>query len=111
MLRGETVTILRRVARDKFGDTSHDAHHEERNVLLERSATRTETDSAAVEFRDAVVDEVTAYFPSGADVLASDQVELPDGCVYAVQGKPQRWKSASPGGRGGIVAHLQWVSG
>ncbi|MFE5290206.1 hypothetical protein ACFRAQ_35085 [Nocardia sp. NPDC056611] len=111
MLKGETVTILRRASRDRFGDTSHDAHHEERNVLLSRSGTRTETTSQASDFRDAIVDDVTAYFRPGADVLASDQIELPGGGVYAVEGKPQRWKSPGPGGASGVVVVLRQVSG
>ncbi|KZM71064.1 hypothetical protein [Nocardia terpenica] len=111
MLTGQTVIILRRTGRDKFGDTEFDAHHEEHNVLLSPSGTRTKTSSAAIDFRDTIVDDVTAYFGPGADVLASDQAELPGGGVYAVEGKPQRWKAATPGGRAGVVATLRQVSG
>ncbi|MFI5777026.1 hypothetical protein [Nocardia sp. NPDC051570] len=106
------MIVLRRASRDKFGDQSYDAHHEEPNVLLSRSGTRTETSSPAMDFRDTIVDDVTAYFlRPGADVLASDQLELPGGDVYAVQGKPQRWKTATAGRRAGVVVNLRQVSG
>ncbi|WP_280404956.1 hypothetical protein [Nocardia brasiliensis] len=108
---GETITVLRRPARDKFGDQSYDAHHTVSGVGIDWRATDTDNSSGELDFRSSVSSEVTLYCPRGTDILASDQIELPDGQVYAVVGKPAPWRSPMTGWAPGVEVRAKRVSG
>lgn len=100
--QGDTVTVLRARPRDRFGDGGFDVHHTESNVAIAPTGTA-EPDP----LRGLVESDVDLYLPPGADVLASDRIELPDGDEYFVVGKPARWKSPFTGWKPGVVVQLK----
>ncbi|MEV0759527.1 hypothetical protein [Nocardia sp. NPDC050435] len=108
---GDTITVLRRPARDKFGDQSYDAHHTIAGVGIDWAATSADNAAGEAQFRANIVSDVVLYCPRGADILASDQVELPDGQLYSVVGKPAPWKSPMTGWAPGVVVNAKRVSG
>lgn len=89
---GDTVTVLRKKARDRFGDGGFDEHHTIDNVVIKWGTTEDLTDS-----RDGAETDVVLFCPGGSDVLASDRIQLPDGDEYFVNGKPGRPKSPFSG--------------
>ncbi|MBM4575288.1 hypothetical protein GS415_00685 [Rhodococcus hoagii] len=93
--KGETVTILRRdSAAAKYGDKSYVESHQIRNVGIDDSGSDIETDEHG---RRAVVDRITMICPPGADILVTDKVELEDGRVCRVEGRPQRGRGPHSG--------------
>lgn len=110
---GESVTVLRRPARDKFGDAEFDAHHEISGVGIDWSATDEPNsgNSNADNNREATVTDVVLYCPWGVDVLSSDRIELPDGDVYRVIGKPLPGNSPLTGWKPGTRVKLQRIEG
>lgn len=87
---GETVTILRRVTGgwDIHGDPiGNDASHTIHDVLIQWDST-----NEYGEYRETSRISGTLYMPSGSDIQASDQVELYEGEVVNVQGKPLPWR-------------------
>ena len=110
---GETVTVLRRPPRSKFGDSEHSEHHEIAGVGIDWAATdeSSSSNSALDDNREAVTADVVLYCPWGVDVLSSDRIELPDGDVYSVIGKPARWKNPFTGSTPGVVVKLQRIEG
>ncbi|WP_147265900.1 hypothetical protein [Nocardia puris] len=111
MAAGELITVLRRTKRDQFGDTSTDAHHQIVGVGIDWSATDYDHVGGAHDFRANVEVDVVLYCPRGADILASDQVELPDGHVYDVVGAPAPWRSPLTGWAPGVAVRAKRVSG
>ena len=85
---GEMLPVLRRIStRDRYGDGGQfDVHHEIGPCGVAWNETTENTDG-----REAIVSDATVYAPTGSDVLATDQIELPDGDRYRVVGKPARW--------------------
>lgn len=45
-----------------------------------------------IQKRIDILEDITIILPMGADLTATDWVELEDGDVYKVVGKPQPWK-------------------
>jgi len=110
---GDTVTVLRRPPRSKVGDAAFDEHHTIAGVGIDWAAT-TESNSGntvADDNREAVSTDVVLYCPWGVDVLSSDRVELPDGDVYRVMGKPLPGKSPLTGWKPGVLVKLQRIEG
>lgn len=110
---GESVTVLRRPARSKFGDTAFDEHHVIDGVGIDWAATEesASANSSRDDNREAVIVDVVLYCPWGVDVLSSDRIELPDGDVYSVIGKPARWKNPFTGSNPGVTVKLQRIEG
>lgn len=110
---GETVTVLRRPPRSKFGDAEFQEHHTISGVGVDWAATDEPNsgNSNADNNREAVVTDVVLYCPWGSDVLSSDRVELPDSDVYRVIGKPARWRDPFTGSTPGVVVKLQRIEG
>jgi hypothetical protein len=87
---GQTVTVLRRPAVDRTGDGGATVSHTISQCAIVWDSTTNDDDR-----RDTSITFVDVYVPVGADILASDQVELPDGSVGAVFGRP-RWGEPHP---------------
>ena len=100
MLYGDTVNVLRREGkRDKYGDLPEaELHHEITNVGIFYGGSE-QANGGPIDFRRAVETDVVLYMKLGADILASDHVELPDGVTYKVNGKPV------PSGRNPITGY------
>lgn len=108
---GDTVTVLRRGGRDRHGDH---AGFTESHTITGVGVDWTGTGSAASlepagELRETVVIDAVLFLPYGADLLATDQVELPDGLVYRVVGKPMPARNPLTGRAFGIEARVQRV--
>lgn len=110
---GDTVTVLRRPARSKVGDSPFDEHHTIAGVGIDWAATDepNSSNSNADNNREAVLTDVVLYCPWGVDVLSSDRIELPDGDVYRVMGKPLPGKSPLTGWKPGVLVKLQRIEG
>lgn len=110
---GETVTVLRRPPRNKVGDAAFDVHHSIDGVGIDWSATDEPNsgNSNADNNREAVVTDVILYCARGVDVLSSDRIELPDGDVYRVVGKPLPGDSPLTGWKPGVRVKLQRIEG
>ena len=104
---GETVTVLRAGTRDWAGDRS--AEFEPDHTIDGCAITWVSTDEVT-DRRESVLSEVDLECPAGADILPTDRVELPDGGLYRVVGKPARWHSPFTGWEPGVVVRLRGVS-
>ena len=60
--------------------------------------------------REGVVDAWDLFCPAGADLAATDRVEV-RGDVYEVDGQPAVWTSPYGSGRGGMQVTLRRVEG
>lgn len=102
---GETVTVLRVGPRDRYGDGGgFDVSHTISNVVIKW----TDVDELEDQ-REASVSDVTLFCPFGADILASDRVQLPDGDEYFVNGKPARPTSPFSGRKPYVAVKLRAV--
>lgn len=110
MMFGDTVTVLRRGARDKHGDhTGFVESHTIAGVGIDWVGTGSSSSSEPSGERETVLIDAVLFLPSGADLEATDKVELPDGLVYRVVGKPQQVKNPLTGWRPGKEARVQRV--
>jgi len=88
---GQTVTIVRVPARNRHGDPiGDDASHTIESCGVDWNATASNT-----QFQDVQTTDVDLYVPRGADVVASDKVELSDGSTFRVVGRPM-WDQVHP---------------
>lgn len=87
---GQTITVIRRGERDRYGDYEPDSTHEIDNVGIAWEST---TDDG--QFREATDSGTVLYMPRGADILPTDKVQLPDDSVWSVIGRPQ-WGQRHP---------------
>ncbi|NQE86648.1 hypothetical protein [Nocardia terpenica] len=111
-LHGDTVIVWRRPARDRFGDTSYVEHHTIPETVIEYgSQDEPNANGAPTADRELARYDVTLYCPVGADVLANDLIELPDGDQYHVVGRPQRPKHPVTGWTPGVVVRLRRIEG
>lgn len=101
---GESVTVLRRVSgKDIHGDPiGNDASHIIDDVLIQWDSTNEYS-----EYRETSRISGTFYMPIGSDILASDQVELYEGEIVQVQGKPMPWRLE--GWEPGVVVRFRKV--
>lgn len=112
---GESITILRPSARNKWGDVQSDAHHSIDNVAVDPTNTSDLKSFSGADIdtsRDGIVDRYTLYLPLGSDILAGDQVELMDDPdVFKVIGRPRIIRrNPITGDQGGVIAHIERVS-
>ena len=111
---GESITVLRRSGRDKHGDTSLDSSHQVHGVGIfygDSSTLLPGANSSQVDGRHAVENNVTLFCRKGSDILASDKIELPDGSVLKVFGRPQPFSSPLSGWAPGVVVQLREIDG
>lgn len=102
---GQTVTVIRPAERDKTGDPlGPPIPHSLAGVAIAWGETETNHDGRA-----ATVTAATLYCPAGADILAGDQVTLPGGGKYLVDGQPQVWHSPWTGWDPGVVVRVKGV--
>lgn len=110
LLTGETVTVLR-------PEFTTDAHGNE--VADWSDATETDVPGVAIgpgatdedgTDRQASIDNVTFYMPTGTDVLPSDRIEA-RGVTYEVYGVPRDWRSPFTGRRPGLAVPARVVNG
>ena len=88
---GDTVTVIRRPPRDRNGDpVGDDASHTVDECGVDWNATYSNQ-----TFQDVKTTDVDLFVPRSADIVASDKVELPDGTVFSVQGRPM-WDQVHP---------------
>lgn len=86
ILGSDTVTILRGLSRDNWGDgQGSDVSTDVTGCSVQPTAASEDTDSG-----DLLITNLTAYLPAGTDILATDRVSWL-GDVYAVNGPPARW--------------------
>lgn len=109
---GDTITILRRPSRDRFGDTSYVAHHDIDGVAIDLTGSDEPNPNGAPTLdRPMARYDAIAYCPTGADVLASDIAELPDGLQYHVVGRPERPRHPRTGSAPGVIVRLRRIEG
>lgn len=77
-----TITV-RRWSRDAFGDPTGETTHQVPGCALLRHSTSEDRDTG-----DQVTETATLAAPAGADVLATDDVTMPDGTRWHVDGRP-----------------------
>ncbi len=104
---GPTVVIRRAGTKsDRYNPTSivpdWDNVTDTSTVLLAPPAPRRSSDMReATDRRQGVIYGYTLYFPSSADVLASDRVVL-WGSEYEIDGEPGVWQSGTGSPLGGL---------
>ncbi|MGW2666222.1 hypothetical protein ACWCW7_35165 [Nocardia tengchongensis] len=102
---GETVTVIRPAAKDAMGDpvggpTEHD---------VDGCGFSWQSSTEVTDRRDTVVSTAEMYCPTGADILATDKVRLPDGREFMVDGSPASWRNPFTGWDAGMVVRLKAV--
>lgn len=109
---GESVSVLRAgLVDDGYGNQVSDWS----------TATSTPYDGCAVAQgtrggevlagdRDAVVSDLVVFMPPGADVVATDRLEV-RGRAYEVVGEPFDWASPFTGAAFGVVVYCNRVEG
>lgn len=107
-----TVTVVRGPGFDAYGDrlSGEPTRHEISGCALARS-TLSEIDDRG---REGVISSLTLYAPAGADLLATDQVEITSGPVaglYELDGEPFEWTSPYTGWTPGLEVSLRRAEG
>ncbi|WP_405159841.1 hypothetical protein OG203_25695 [Nocardia sp. NBC_01499] len=105
------VTVWRRGAGGKFGDGAALVDHEIGPCVMQWGTTG-DVDggtTAGDDFREGDYVECELFGPAGADVLASDILEV-DGVRYRVQGRPITQAFARSGRLTNTVVRLREVS-
>ena len=103
---GETVTRIRSVERDEFGDPIGGA---EPNLDIPGCGVAPRQAGEQIgQGRIAVTSGLTLYVPPGADVLPSDRFEV-RGAVWEVTGEPAVWRSPFTGWEPGREVELTRV--
>lgn len=111
---GETVTVVRAgLAADGYGNQVRDWS----------AATRTEYEGCAVaqgakggatenltDDRNVIISDLIVFMPPGADVLATDRLEV-RARVYEVVGEPFDWTSPFTGTAFGVPVYCNRVEG
>lgn len=108
---GVMVTVWRRGAGGKFGDGAVLVDHEIGPCVMQWGTTSNTGGgpTAGDDFRDGDFVEGELFGPAGADVLASDILEV-DGVRYRVQGRPITQTFARSGRTTNTVVRLREVS-
>jgi hypothetical protein len=106
---GETATVLRAgtPTRDPYGN---DVPGDDVATDYKGCAVWPRVSSEDVQARDQVIDGLYVLFPSDADVLATDRVQV-RGQVYLVDGEPGIYRSPLTGTHLGPQVALTRVSG
>jgi hypothetical protein len=102
---GVTITVHRTTS-DRYGDTTDAVSH-----VIEGCGIAPHSSTESTDRRDTVVTGLTLLAPAGADLVATDVVELPDGALWSVSGDPRAPQSPFTGWQPGIRAALTRVTG
>lgn len=97
ILGSDTVTRLRGLSRDNWGDPSGTAAE----LDITGCSVQPVSASESTDRGELLVTNLTAYLPAGTDILATDRVQWL-GSTYAVNGKPAVWRDEL-----GNVDHVQ----
>lgn len=102
---GVTVTVRQR-AQDQHGDRTTTATYTVPGCALHITSSAEKLDA-----RDDVTVNVVMAMPAGTPIAPTDQVVLPDGAVYEVNGQPSAPVSPFTGWAPGVLVPLQLVTG
>lgn len=102
---GVTVTVLR-PTRDRYGDITGQSSHAIDGCGIAPRASTESTDR-----RDTVITGLTLMAPTGADLLATDLVQLPDGTRWEVDGDLSAPSSPFTGWSPGVHVALTRATG
>lgn len=107
----QVVTRLRATtAENRYGDKARQwANPDRLDITGCLVAPRTEGEDTA-NGREGVIVGLTVYAPAGADVLATDRVEIA-GIVHTVEGQPGDWSGGLSAWRPGVEIRLKAVAG
>lgn len=103
----ETIKVLRKPAgRVKHGEAEHTFSHDIPGVSIAWGTASAPSTVAGndIQKRIDILERIEIILPMGADLMASDWVELEDGDVYKLVGKPQAWKPRYSNMRTGKIA-------
>ncbi|MDT0302903.1 hypothetical protein [Streptomonospora wellingtoniae] len=101
------VTVKRSGGKDRYGDPlpGPPPHTVEGCAVYPRTSTETATGGTTV------ITGRTLLAPIGADILPEDQITLPDGTVWSVEGDVGPWSSPFTGWSPGLEVNLERVKG
>lgn len=104
---GSPITVtVHRTTRDPFGDLVDTGAHTVGGCGLLRHATTEDRDQ-----RDQVTETATLALPAGSDIRATDDVSLPDGSRWHVDGRPHVPHSPITGWEPATAVELRRVTG
>lgn len=111
-MRGQPA-IIHRYTTDKYGDRTEISQHTvQRTAFAPRP---NEMGRGSQEFTDraqTVIADAELYVPYGADIVATDVIELVDGTLWEAAGAPERWSAAwALGWKPGAVVPLRRKTG
>lgn len=106
-----TVTVKRPAAKNRWGDrvTAATEHVVTGCAVYPRgsgNAAREQLDA-----RDTITEGLVLLAPFGSDIRATDEIVLPDGTLYQVDGEPGSWTSPYTGWAPGMEIVLKNVEG
>jgi hypothetical protein len=99
----ETVVRVRGSGRDEYGDP---VASETRVTMTTKGIAPRYTSDPADPTRAPVIDGFTVYLLPGADVLATDRLEVRGG-LYDVDGQPGEWVSPFSGDSRGVEVNVR----
>lgn len=104
---GSPITVtVHRTTRDPFGDLVDAGAHIVQGCAILRHSTDEDR-----EQRDQVTETATLALPAAADITASDDVTLPDGSRWHVDGRPHVPHSPLTGWEPATSVPLRRVTG
>lgn len=103
---GETVTVERPGAADRYADTQPGTEH-----TIEGCAFFARYSSELSDGRRTVITGKVVLAPSGSDIRAGDTIRRADGSRWPVEGTPSDEPSPHTGWRPGLRAELKQVAG
>lgn len=111
---GEPVAVLRAgLVEDGYGNSTPDwaaaTSTRYEGCAVGQGAKGTGTEDATGD-RNVVVSDLVVFMPTGADVRATDRLEIRDR-VYEVVGEPFDWFSPFTGTRFGVVVYCNRAEG
>ncbi|MEU5668951.1 hypothetical protein ABZ749_01010 [Micromonospora sp. NPDC047753] len=108
---GESVAVLRAgLADDGYGNKVRDWSAATSTPYAGCAVAQNGRDESLTGDRNVVASDLVVFMPVGADVLATDRLEI-RGRAYEVVGEPFAWKSPFSGIEFGTVAYCNRVEG
>lgn len=104
---GETITVIRPPAKDKFGDPVAGSAAE---TAVPGCAFWPRTTTELLNGQNTLIEGLDVFFPPGTDVRATDRLRI-TGLIYEVDGDPGVWRSELTGTDAGIQASATRVTG
>jgi hypothetical protein len=106
-----TVTVKRPAVKDRWGDrTGADSEHLVPGcAVYPRGSGNAAREQLAA--RETITEGLVLLAPFGADIKSTDEVVLPDGARYHVDGQPGVWQSPYTGWKPGVEIVLKNVEG